>query len=199
MSPKPRHIADKNRLKGYPSYWAAILKAGKANGTFTMRCIDQLCNTDIRTIRPYVNSLVLAGYATEIGISETNAKVYQLVRRPAEAPRLRSDGTHVIQGQGREQIWRVMQMQKEFSKTDLVVLASTEDKSVTSASVIEYLSYLHKAGYLKLVKKSQPGTPARYSLRPQMNTGPKAPMLQRVKAVYDPNLKRVMWGEDQHV
>lgn len=198
MSPQPKQIADTKKYQGYQAYWAAIHDAAQHNGTFTLRCIDDRCNTHKRTIRQYVNSLRLAGYIAVIGTTQNNANVFQLVRKPSEAPRLRKDGTHVIQGKGREQIWRVMQMQKEFTKTDLVVLASTDDTSVTSTAVKEYLTYLQRAGYLRLVRKSVPGTPARYRLKPDMNTGPKAPMLQRVKAVYDPNLKKIMWGEEQH-
>lgn len=196
MSAMPEHIAAGHPHKGYKAYWAAILKTAAANGgAFTIREIDGACNTHKRTIRQYVNALVLAGYAEHNGYADYQAKVYFLKLRPTEAPRLKHDGTHVIMGRGREQIWRAMQMHKNFTKKDLVVFASTDEQTVTETAVKEYLTFLHRAGYLALVSKSKPGTPARYRLKPDMNSGPKPPLIQRVKAVFDQNWQKVVWGE----
>jgi hypothetical protein len=56
------------------------------------------------------------------------------------------------------------------------------------------------AGYLIEIKKGQAqGTsrlPARFRFNPARNTGPRPPMIQRTKAVYDPNLGQVVWQEE---
>lgn len=117
-----------------------------------------------------------------------------------EPPKVRKDGTEITMGKGREQMWLVMKVLADFSAIDLAVHASTGDTQVCESDAKSYIQYLHKAGYLVEVQPGKPGNrpgsgvKTRYRLVPQKYTGPRPPMVQRVKQVYDQNLKKVVWS-----
>ena len=73
---------------------------------------------------------------------------------------------------------------------------------VSEASADDYIIFLHRAGYLKMIAPAKVGgfskvrEKARYRFLSHKNTGPKAPMIQRVKHVYDPNLEQVVWPKE---
>jgi hypothetical protein len=83
-----------------------------------------------------------------------------------------------------------------FSAFDLAAVSS-EDRPVSQAEAKDYVHWLYKAGYLSMARKHSNKTVARYRLRPTRITGPKPPMIQRGKQVYDPNLKRVVWPVEE--
>ncbi len=194
MGAKPAEVADIQTLKGYRAFWAAILTAAK-KGSFTVPEIDMMCNAERRNVRDYTRRLEIAGYIKRIGVAEDQAVILKLVRPVKTAPRLRHDGSHVLEAQASDQMWRAMQMMPTFTKHDLVTWASTEDRMVRLAGAKDYIRHLHKAGYLQLVSKSVPGTAATYRLKKKMITGPLAPKIKRIKVVYDPNLKKIMWAD----
>ncbi len=175
--------------------WAAMRRLGR----FTVRQVTDETRLGLDTARDYVRGLELAGYLKRAGIAEgtgqgvaRRAVVYELVRDVGvEAPRVRKDGTEVTQGRGREQMWRTMKVLGEFSARDLAIHASTEEHSVSLKEAKHYIRYLVKAGYLAVVRTT--GLAWRYRLLPSKNTGPRAPMIQRVRQVFDPNLGRVIW------
>lgn len=100
------------------------------------------------------------------------------------APRVRADGSRVTQGDITAQLWRAMYMLKEFSFVDLVQNASID---IAEATAKDYCKRLLAAGYLRVLQKANPALAqiARYRLI--RNSGPKAPQVQRVRQVYDPN------------
>ena len=178
--------------------WAAMRRLGR----FTVRQVTEETRLGQDTVRDYVRGLEAAGYLKRVGTTDVGhpgaprAVVYELVRDVGvEAPRVRKDGTPVHMGRGREQMWRTMKVLGEFSARDLAVHASTEDCPVSLEDAKHYVRYLAKAGYLVPLTR---GRAVRYRLLPSKNTGPRAPMIQRVRQVYDPNLGRVVWrsGEE---
>ena len=118
-----------------------------------------------------------------------------------EAPRLDRKGQLVKQGLGTEQMWRTMQMAGEFDPHTLAAMASTPSVQIKLQTAQSYIGHLSKAGYLIVVAKpvfrggTKPTQPARYRINPAKNTGPRPPMIQRSKAVYDPNIDQVVWEE----
>jgi hypothetical protein len=61
---------------------------------------------------------------------------------------------------------------------------------VTEATAKAYLKMLLACGYLRVTKKAVPKfSQARYRLI--RNHGPKPPMVQRVKQIFDPNTREV--------
>lgn len=150
------------------------------------------------------------------GVAQTKY-VYTMVRDALSPPRVRKDGTEVAQGSGRRQMWQTMRMRKRFTLADLVALSSTEEHPVAESEADYYLRHLIKAGYVKpscakategrqedgerrdgrersTAKDREKGPGARHdTFRLVINSGPQAPMIQRIKQVYDPNTKTVVW------
>ncbi len=157
------------------------------------------------SIRDYVLALERGGYLARAGKrtqpGSRPVQIFALVRDCGiEAPRLRKDGSEVTAGRGREQMWHTMRILGEFSARDLAVHAATEEHPVAEEEAKSYSHYLHKAGYLALVRPGKPGSPhspgqlARYRFIARKHTGPRPPQIQRVKQVYDPNLGQVVWS-----
>lgn len=170
--------------------WNAIREVVDERGRFTVREITGRTPLRVDMVRSYVRGLVAAGIVRQAAAGGRigEATQWELARDAgAEAPRLREDGSPVIQGQGRENMWLAMKIMHDFSPRELAVAATMPDCQVRETTAAEYLLYLHRAGYLA----RQNG---RYRLLPGAWTGPFAPMIQRTKRVWDPNLKEIRWS-----
>jgi hypothetical protein len=207
MPLKPIHQrnADENR----EAIWQAIRTTkgseGEPNATFTSLSIWNSTGASRSSIQEYLTGLHRAGYITSVGqakstIGNRQYTIYQLVRdNGIEAPRVRRDGSAVTMGQGRENMWRTMRIMGEFTARELAISASTDDTAVSEEDAKNYCTHLQRAGYLATIgsqKKSAaaPGPGAlRYRLLPSRITGPRPPQIQRVKQVYDPNTRTVVW------
>jgi hypothetical protein len=187
-----------DKLNGYDSrqaMWDIIRKIR----TFTVRELHQETTLEISTVRDYVKGLCKAGYlaieATKKasgtpGSVSAKAAVFSLEKDVGvDAPRVRKDGTKVTQGQGRINMWRTMRVVGDFTAQELAIKASTPDCIIKVATAVDYAAHLCYAGYLRKRKN-------RYLFLQANYTGPKPPMIQRVKRVWDQNLKKVMWRED---
>lgn len=186
--------------------WAAMRKLKQ----FSIDDLEIATREKRRTLATYVASLRNGGYLELVGneLSSRSLRanqnlnhgdIYRLVKNVGiEAPRVRRDGSLVTAGRGRKNMWRVIKVMSEFDFHEVAMQASVDDVTVSRNEAKDYVGHLHKAGYLRLVRKSKPGTAARYKLIKSRFTGPKPPMIQRVKHVYDPNLRKVVWPrEDQ--
>lgn len=177
-----------DKLNGFDTreaMWVLI----RAKKIFTVREIYQETTLDASSVLDYVRGLTNAGYLRE----ETgeNAKLFTLVKDVGvDAPRVHRDGTAVTQGQGRINMWRSMRILQVFSAKDLAISAATPTCEIKLSSAEDYCRHLSRAGYLRRDKDG------RYSFLRHMFTGPKPPMIQRVKRVWDQNLKKIMWSED---
>jgi len=190
-----RAVDKRPMLETRDAIWAAIRRLR----SFNLAELRAETRCSAEQVRDYVTGLTAAGYLTSEG--GHGAGYFHLVKdRGVDAPRVRKDGSEITMGKSREQMWLVMKILGEFSATDLAFNASTEEVKVSEEDARNYLMYLHKASYLAMVAKGKPGNRkgggilARYRLIPSMYTGPRPPMVQRVKQVYDPNLKKVVWS-----
>ncbi len=197
MARKSRKTMDK--LNGYDSR-EAMWKIIRSSTEFTIRELQQQTTLEISTVRDYVNGLCAAGYLEKIGTKRSGAAgnrgvaaraaVFELIKNAGvDAPRVRKDGTKVTQGQGRINMWRTMRTIKNFTARELAINASTPDCIIKRSTARDYIKHLYLAGYLR----KQGG---RYLFLKSSYTGPKPPMIQRVKRVWDQNLKKIMWRED---
>lgn len=167
--------------------WEMILKKRE----FTISELQTECMLDKSTIYQYIRLLEKAGYVElkERGNKKGKENRYSLIKPVSEPPRVREDGSLVTQGIGRQNMWRTMRIRKVFTLDDLVALSSTEHK-VSPEEAETYMKFLEKAGYIKNTDgKSRP----KAAYRLIKDTGPKAPMIQRIKRVWDPNLREVVW------
>ncbi|HWP00027.1 MAG TPA: hypothetical protein VNL74_05290 [Methylococcus sp.] len=142
------------------------------------------------TVRTYVESLAAAG------ILRHDVGLYELVDDCGiEAPRVRKDGSPVVQGLAQEQMWNTLDRLGDLTARELAHHASTPEVPVAETAAKDYLRHLHKAGYLVCIRPGKGigrgGIQAKYRLIKR--TGPRPPMVQRCHAIYDPNLHRVVW------
>ncbi|WP_229455107.1 hypothetical protein [Massilia sp. KIM] len=200
---KPAHM---ELVGGKGSRQRAWEEMRRHAGPFTCFQIARKAKVDDETLFTYLNSLERAGIVqcerVEGKAIQRHAK-WTIVRdNGVEAPRVTRDGKPVTQGLGTEAMWRSMRIIGEFNTTELAAHAETSGVRVTQETAKSYISALFNAGYLLRVAESRSRgfgrgqVQARYRLAPGKYTGPRPPMIQRTKQVYDPNLCKVVWKEE---
>ena len=73
-----------------------------------------------------------------------------------------------------------------ITPAELALAASTKVVAVKTATAADYLKFMLRAGYVRR-------NAGRYSFVRARDPGPLAPQIQRVKQVFDPNSKTVVW------
>lgn len=199
---KPAHL----EMVGGKSKSQLVWEAIRANrDRFTAYYIARRADVDDGTVQTYLLALCKAGFVEQInetGMAEI--KEYHLARdNGLEAPRLTKDGKPAVRGRSQEQMWRTMRIiGGDFNYLELAGMASTDEVPVSPAAAKDYLRHLAYAGYLTVVVKGKGrgagGVPSRYRFNAGRNTGPRPPMVQRTKSIYDPNLGQVVWEEIDH-
>lgn len=182
-----KSIDKRSPLEAQDALWAAIRRM--KSFTFDEVRGKTLCSHCTTT--EYLAGLTAAGYLQLDAESR-----YHLVRDVGvDAPQVGRDGNENIKGRERLQIWTVLPIMKEFSVLNVVLHAGTETVPVAESTVRHYLKCLHKAGYISIVKPTQRRSVTRYRFLQSKYTGPKPPMIQTVKQVFDPNTGKVMWSQ----
>lgn len=155
-------------------------------GDFVASKIALLADAHPKTTLDYLTALTASGHLERNG--EGPRTRYQLVRDTGhEAPRVKKDGTPSSAGIGTECMWRTMQKLREFSPTDVAHHATTDEITVPVETAKQYCKVLLAAGWLRVLRKARPVRGEQAVYRLIRDTGPRPPMVQRVKAVYDPN------------
>lgn len=190
MGRKAVHLLPAGGLAPQDLIWMALrqLRGG------TIREVAAAAKVLRETARDYLKRLDRAGIVSR----EIRDRVahYRLERdMGVETPRLREDGTPATSGLGREMIWRTMRVLKEFTVADLLAHARAAGLAVAEGEAETYCRWLFRAGYL--VRSPRPSAVPRWHLVPARYTGPKPPMIQRIRQVYDPNLGQVVWREKE--
>jgi transposase len=186
--------------------WEAIRKHA---GAFTCCQIARKAKVEDDTLYTYLVSLERGGYLScekGQGVTIQTSSKWILIRdNGIEAPRVTRDGKPVTQGLGTEAMWRSMRIVGEFNTTELVAHAWASRVNVSEQTAKTYIGALKGAGYLVVVAEARSrgigkgAVQARYRIAPGKYTGPRPPMIQRTKSVYDPNLGKVVWQEEpQH-
>lgn len=111
------------------------------------------------------------------------------------APKLTKSGKPSTRGNRQDAMWRSMKMLGQFTARDIALTASTNEQEIKLTSSKTYIRHLHKAGYLRMTRKSERSNPALYQLISTRNTGPKPPMVLRTKDVYDQNTNQIITKE----
>lgn len=178
--------------------WAAIRAT---DGPFTRDEIEidarRLCGYSLNSsstcdfLQRLLRADILELVRVEQGQGAARAKWWRLVNDTgSEAPVLNANGEPGTQGMGQEQLWRSMHMLKRFSLSELKLAASTEIVSVTESTASSYCKHLCRAGYL--VRCGRINRRTLYAIVPGTYYGPRAPMVTKVKAIYDPNLGELL-------
>ncbi|MGE4545803.1 MAG: hypothetical protein AB7D06_17055 [Pedobacter sp.] len=179
-------VDKRNAMQTREALWAAMREAGE----FTVRQVRKMTRCSMDQTRDYVTALHNAGHLLKVPFEDGRAAIYILVKEKASAlaPKVRKDGSLITQGRGREQMWRAMRVLGVFTVQELVVHATTEEHAVADNEAVTYCRFLMNAGYLTRKGSVYQFVRSRYS-------GPRPPMIQRVKQVYDPNLCKVVWSQ----
>lgn len=181
--------------------WEAI--RARRDG-FTLLDVACTADLDMATTRTYLQSLERGGFIEQGNITRPmgEEKHFRLIKdNGLEAPRLTRDGQLVTQGRAQEQMWRTMRiLGSDFNYQELAGLASTSEITVSPIAARDYLKHLAHAGYVTVVTKGKGrgtgGVPSRYRFNLGRYTGPRPPMVQRTKSIYDPNVGKVVWQEE---
>lgn len=199
MPRKPVHLsASAKRPEGRQVIWEAIRKLRK----FKIANIEEATYINESTIKTYVKGLTNAGYLARCDRRELPKTVVQRYEAGwwelvndvgVDAPRVTRDGKEVTQGLGREQMWRTMRIIGDFNYRELAVQASIEGQLIKESEAKYYCMFLHRAGYLACVAGATVTSTARYRLIKARYTGPRAPQIQNIKQVWDPNTQQVVW------
>ncbi|MDD2467726.1 MAG: hypothetical protein PHI97_27415 [Desulfobulbus sp.] len=185
MSCKPMH--KRTALGSRQAVWEAI----RSKEVFTIKNLREETVMKADSVREYVIGLEAAGYIERVPQEELRLgadKCWRLINDIGhDAPRVRRDGTQVTQGQGRENMWQAMRMMRAFTAKELAIHARTPGCHVEESTAEDYARHLWHAGYLRREKDGS------YLMLPTAYTGPRAPMIQLTKVVWDPNQNKIRW------
>lgn len=174
---------------------------------FTQAQLVKLAKANESIVKDYVRVLAIAGFIAvcdtqKVGPGVCVRKIYKLVRDYGiEAPQINKKGELVERATVNEAMWgtiRRVLKGKQFNHQELASFASTETQAISQETAKTYIYYLTAAGYLNCVAEAVRGKKhalAKYVFKANMDTGPRAPMIQRTKQVYDPNKNKVMFVE----
>ena len=193
---RPAHeLAATGRPQGRDAIWIAI----RILKTFTLDQITMKSRQHSATVRSYLSNLETALILRLVTESVGNVRrvVVPLVWVLHNdvgicTPRVRADGLLVTQGRSQQQMWQAMRIIKRFNYRQLALAASTDDHQIALSNCKSYCRRLAVAQYLVIREPGRPCRPAIYQL--VKNTGPKAPMVQSSRNVFDPNLGRVTYS-----
>lgn len=187
-------ILEVTQKAGYETAWAAI----RTLQQFTLQ--DILCeigkdfgdNVNADTIKSYLQRLVRGGYAEARGYVKTprgsRVMQYALINDTGvSAPRLQHDGSASRNGRKHEALWRSMKMLGAFNLRDLRLASTIEGVAPSAEETADYCEHLTRAGYLRRTAAGH------YRFIPSQFTGPRAPIVTRVDAVFDANIRQVMY------
>lgn len=205
MSRKPVHLTKAaGTISGRDAIWAAI----RDLRTFTLSDLEDHAmkqphkvRTHRQTARSYVLGLEAAGIVQRLEKRPRNgdssgryaANQWELIDDlGVDAPRVTKAGKPVTQGATQDAIWQTLRiMRQHMTAREILAQIQDADNPVALSAVTSYLGMLTRAGYL--ISQGH-GHSRAFRLLPIRNTGPAAPQIQRVKAVWDANLATVVWS-----
>lgn len=169
--------------RGEEGFWAIILELDR-HAPWTVRQVADRTNVALQDVAAYVMKLRRGGYAEAIaenahGRPLPAAKVYRLVKRPLQSPRLSREGRELPEP-ATEQLWRAMKMLKHFTPADLAE-ACQDDVSIAAAK-----NYAYQLAAAGVVSKGAA------SFHLVKNLGARAPKILDAKLVFDPNSRKVV-------
>jgi len=158
----------------------AALAQARALDAFTVEDLMRMAELPQPTARSYIKQWLEAGAVVMI---RKDGRVRHYI-----AAEKRFDGiTPPETGQTAEgNMWRAMRQLRQFSPLDVATLANAGGVEVSIEKARTYCRRLLGAGYLRVLDRAVPGRrEAFYQLI--RNTGPKAPVPQRITVLHDPN------------
>jgi hypothetical protein len=194
-------ILDTDLPKGRAHLWSVMAELSLDGGSFTLRdLVGRQNGVSRQAVKNWLQFCLSEGAAevVERGTLPNGFPIarYRIVPGRKSPPVQRLDGsTH---GDRQQQLWNALRATRGFIATrDLAFAASTDTVQVTQSLAAKYCAALAASGYL--VRLADARGVASYRLRPDMNSGPRAPAALKTDGVYDFNLRRAVnvTGSDQ--
>ncbi len=179
-------------LRGRGHYWEVMRAIGKGGHRFSAADVAARCNKETGSLHRFMKELVAGGILARAG-EATSARgrampLYILTVRPADLPI--TGGAK--QGRCQQLMWNTIRgpvCRKGFTAAELASYASTDEAAIAPVTARTYVQRLADAGYLVRLGT---GTPQIWTLKPSMNTGPKAPAVLTGYVVFDRNHMRTV-------
>lgn len=183
--------------------WEAIRAAAldeSGNGTFTAEALSRASKVELDPVRYNLKGLLAAGYLGLVEGSPAGGRgvknLYVLARdNGVEAPRVSASGREITLGRGTEAMWAAATVLDSFTVDLLAGIANVSPVAASS-----YLSMLGRAGYLVTLEKGKGmgkgGRQTVWRVAEAHRYSPRAPMITRLKALYDPNLHAIVWAQN---
>jgi hypothetical protein len=194
-----RRPADENVNRDRQAIWESIRAVARDRREFVINDIAR-GNVKRGTVADYLRALKAAGIVAVAfqPVKPGQAVRYRLERNPgAEAPRVRADGSEVTQGLANEALWRTMKTIGPFTIAYLTLMASTKQVPIQPETTKSYCRFMMAAGYLRESKAEKPRDTPKFHFVKSRDPGPKPPQIQKVKRVWDPNSKQVVWSQKE--
>lgn len=162
--------------------WAAM----RQEKSFTQSRIAHLAQCPQGKVQDCLKGFMAAGYVSKrVRVRMSDKAVYDLIKDTGvEVPRLRKDGTP-LPPSGRTRMWNAMRVLGTFTIPELARAASLPDAPVSEEEAEYYCRWLRQGCYVAQQGEVLQFIPARF-------TGAKAPQILRIKALFDPNLGKVI-------
>lgn len=180
--------------------WAALRE--HKGRVLSIGLLADKAGVHVDAARHHMQGLVKGGFVAETKGERKGATQpygYQLIKDVGvDAPMVKQDGSLHEVGVKNANMWRTMRMLRRFTFRDVAAHASTSEHDIAAETARKYVLTLHHAGYLNEVsgvkRLGKTVQPTVFML--SNDTGPKPPMIQKLKTVYDQNLNKVMWMEE---
>lgn len=175
--------------------WQAIRKLQN----FSIKELEDITKVNNATILSFLTNLEKAGVLNKEITKFSDKGFFQISRYTLlkdcglVAPQVNKRG-EFLEDNAQSRMWKAIRILKTFSLRDLIVTASTDNSQISISAADTYLGLLKKAGYV--TKKNQDKN---YKLVMAMNSGIKAPQIQKTKSIYDPNLNKIVWSNKENV
>lgn len=196
----PRSPVPAGQKHGPEFYWQQAKRFGAAG--FTAAQLHAATRgVSFITVRSYLDTLRRRGLVETIGSAPATATgrrprfVYRVAKALPVAPPAsgqRSPGER--RGAVQRNLWTAMRALPRFVVSELAIVASTEEVTVSAGTADIYVRKLVKAGLVATLQPSRPArgtrghTPGVFRLLPSASTGPEAPCIIGNR-VFDPNLR----------
>lgn len=179
-----------------------VIRRHRPGEKFTPLMVKDLAKVTAIVVDKYLNILERAGFVQIHG--EKSAEImlrryneYTLLKdNGVEAPRFDSEFNLITEASATERMWNTIRRlfkSKGFNCIELAEFASTATHQVSKRTAQGYINVLLEAGYLQCLPTSKAKPQKMFTLLPHMDSGSRAPVMQKTKVVYDPNWDKVVW------
>lgn len=169
--------------------------ARTAQSEFTVRDVRSQVGAEITTgrVRACLEKWQLSGHIARTVDTNNHLPIYlyKVINDCGQKPPQVDNQGQFKPQSTQEIVWRTVRILKRFNARQIIASANDGETTLNEKAVRYYLFHLHDAGYLTCLNADDNQTLAQYALT--VNTGPKAPEVQRGKKIYDGNLGMVVY------